>query len=65
MFRLSGEIELPDGTHISCPEGEYGFGYCPKDEKHGAMPDGTRVLEDFIYIHYWDGPDDWDDSDDG
>jgi len=60
---LSGEIEFPDGTHMSYPEGEYGFDYCPRNEKHGAMPDGINVFEDIIYFHYWDGSDDWDDSD--
>ena len=59
-FRLSGEIKLLDGTSISCSEGDYGFGYCPKNEKHGASSEGMKVLEDFIYLHYWDGPDDWD-----
>lgn len=62
-FMLSGEMEYPDGTHISFPEDVYDFNYCPKNEKHGAIPEGTKVLEDIIYIHYWDGPDDWDDSD--
>ena len=63
-FRLSGEIEFPDGTHISYPEDTYGFSYCPKNEKHGGTPKGTKILKDLIYIHYWDGPDDWDTDDD-
>jgi len=62
-FRLSGEMELPDGTHMSFSEGEYGFGYVPKNEKHGAAQKGIKVVKDFIWIHYWDGSDDWDDSD--
>jgi hypothetical protein len=28
------------------------------------MSEGLKALEDVIYLHYWDGPDDWDDSDD-
>ena len=23
------------------------------------MSEGFKVLEDVIYMHYWDGPDDW------
>ena len=61
-FRLSGEIELPDGTRIAVSEGDYGFDYCPKDKKHGSMQKVTKVLKDFVYLHYWDGPDDWDDK---
>ena len=61
-LRLSGKMVLPNGTQSSFKEGEYGFGYCPKNEKHGATPEGVKVLEDMIWIHYWDGPDDWDDS---
>jgi len=62
-FRLSGKTELPNGTQRSFKEGDYGFGYCPKNEKHGAAPRGIKVLEDCIWIHYWDGSDDWGDSD--
>jgi len=62
-LRLSGEMELPDGTHTSFSEGEYGFGYVPRNEKHGAAPKGIKVNKDFIWIHYWDGSDDWDESD--
>ena len=61
-FRLSGKMELPNGTQSSFKEGEYGFGYIPRKEKHGALPEGIKVLEDCIWIHYWDGSDDWDDS---
>ena len=59
-FRLSGEMELPDGTRISLQEDEYDFSYCPKNEEHGTVPKGTKVLKDIVYIQYWDGPDDWD-----
>ena len=62
-FMMSGEMEHPDGRHISFPEDAYGFTYSPKNEKHGASQKGFKVLKDIIYIHYWDGPDDWDDSD--
>jgi hypothetical protein len=62
-FNLSGVIESPDGTHTSFSEGNYGFRYVPKNEIHGASSEGMKVLEDFIYIHYWDGPDDWSDPD--
>ncbi|OGD57949.1 hypothetical protein A3K78_04890 [Candidatus Bathyarchaeota archaeon RBG_13_52_12] len=62
-FRLSGEIELPNGTHIAVSEDDYGFDYCPKDKEHGAMSNGTKVLKDFVYLHYWDGPEDWNDTD--
>jgi hypothetical protein len=40
-----------------------GFNYCPKNEEHGAVPKGVKVHKDWIYLHYFDGPDDWDDSD--
>ncbi len=62
-FMVSGEMEHPDGTHILFPEDSYGFNYGPKNEKHGASQKGFKVLKDIVYIHYWDGPDDWDDSD--
>lgn len=62
-FFMSGEMEHPDGRHISFPEDSYDFNYSPKNEKHGASQKGFKVLKDVIYIHYWDGPDDWDDSD--
>jgi len=58
-FRLSGEMELLDGTKISISKDNYMFGYCPKDEMHGSVSEGLEVLEDVIYLHYWDGPDDW------
>ena len=60
-FNISGEMELPDGTHLSFSENDYGFNYCPKKEKHGAAPKGIKVLKDWIFLHYWDGPDDWGD----
>jgi hypothetical protein len=62
-LRLSRKMELPNGTQSSFKEGDYGFGYIPKNERHGAQPEGVKVLEDLIWIHYWDGSDDWDDSD--
>jgi hypothetical protein len=55
-------MELPDGTLRSFSEGDYGFDYCAKNEKHGGAPKGVKVLKDWIWIHYWDGPDDWDDK---
>ena len=61
-FRLSGKMELPNGTQRSFKEGDYGFGYIPKYERHGALPEGVKVLEDMIWIHYWDGSDDWSDK---
>ena len=61
-FNLSGEGEFPNGTKISFSEDDYVFNYTPKNEKHGAIPEGSRILKDRIYLHYWDGPDDWDDQ---
>jgi len=62
-LRLSGKMELPGGTLRSFSEGDYGFDYCTKNEKHGGAPKGVKVLKDWIWIHYWDGPDDWGDPD--
>jgi hypothetical protein len=62
-FNISGEMELPNGDVRSFSEDDYGFNYCPKNEEHGAAPKGIKVLKDWIYLHYFDGPDDWDDSD--
>jgi hypothetical protein len=59
---LSGEAEFPDGTHVSFSEDDYFFRYNSKNEEHGALPDGVKVLKDQIWIHYWDGPDDWGDK---
>jgi len=42
-FRLSGEIKLLDGTRISNSEDDYGFGYCPKNEKHGDSTSSTSI----------------------
>ena len=58
-FRLSGEMEFPDGTKLTFSEGNYGFGYTPKNEEHAGAPSGIKVNEDFVYLHYWDGPDEW------
>ena len=58
-FRLSGKMERPNGVQSSFKEGDYGFEFVPKNEKHGAAPEGIKVLEDSIWIHYWDGPNDW------
>lgn len=58
-FRLSGIIEFPDGARITVSEDDYGFNYCPKDKMHGANPEGAIVHKDYVYLHYWDGPDDW------
>jgi len=54
---------LPNGTHITVSEDNYGFDYCPKDKEHGAFSKGTKVLKDYVYLHYWDGPEDWNDAD--
>jgi len=62
-FRVSGDMALPDGTRISLHEDEYLFSFCPKKEEHGANPKGTQVLKDIIYIHYWDGSDEWENED--
>jgi hypothetical protein len=56
---LSGDVEYPDGTRISAAEGNYVFAFHGKNEKHGAMSKGTKVLNDLVYLHYWDGPEDW------
>ena len=61
-FRLSGEMELPNGTKLTFSEGDYGFGYTPKNEEHAGAQSGIKVNEDFVYLHYWDGPDDWGNS---
>jgi hypothetical protein len=58
-FNISGEMELPNGTIRSVSEGNYEFNYCPKNEEHGPVPNGIKVLKDWIYLHYFDGPDDW------
>ena len=62
-FRLSGEAEFPDGSRLSLPEDEYDFNFCPKGGMHGTLSKRTKILKDIIYIHYWDGPDEWDDTD--
>ena len=61
-FILSGEIRLPNGIRISHKKDDYGFRYSPIKEEHGKSPEGMKVNEDFIYLHYWDGPDDWGDK---
>ena len=58
-FNLSGVIELPDGTRVNYSQDDYRFDFCPKDKMHGANSEDTKVLEDYVYLHYWDGPDDW------
>jgi hypothetical protein len=62
-FNISGEMELANGDVRSFSEDDYGFNYCPKNKEHGAVPKGVKVLKDWIYLHYFDGPDDWDGSD--
>jgi hypothetical protein len=27
---------------------------------HRTNSDGLLVFEDYVYLHYWDGSDDWD-----
>ena len=62
-LRLSGEFMLPDGISIKVSEDNYEFDYCPKGKMHGGHSGGLKVLKDYIYLHYWDGPDDWDSED--
>ncbi len=56
---LSGAVEYPDGNRIAATEGDYLFMFHSKNVKHGAFPKGTKVLQDVVYLHYWDGPEDW------
>jgi hypothetical protein len=58
-FNISGEMEMPNGSIISFSEDDYGFNYCPKNVEHGATPKGVKVIKDWIYLHYFDGADDW------
>ena len=61
--QLSGSTQRPDGKQSSYEEGDYGFRYYPKNEKHAGIPKGgAKVLEYRINIEYFDGPDDWDDK---
>ena len=63
-IQISGRLQLPDGVEISFKEGDYGFGYYPKTEKHaGIKIKGAKVIEERINLEFFDGPDDWDDSD--
>jgi hypothetical protein len=39
------------------------FDYCPKNGKQEPTPKRLKILKDMIYIHYWDGSDDCDESD--
>ena len=63
-FMFSGEMEFPDGTFVSFSKGDYRFAFNPKNDKHGPFFEGQRVPEDVIYLHYWDGPDNWDGQND-
>jgi hypothetical protein len=58
-FHLSVEAEFPDGSKLSIGEDDYLFNYSPKGEMHGHMEEGTKMLKDWIYLHYWDGSDEW------
>ena len=61
-IQLSGCTQRPDGRQSSFKEGDYGFRYYPKNEKHaGITKGGAIVLEDRINLEFFDGPDDWDD----
>ena len=62
-FVLSGDRESTDGTRSLFSEDVYNFGYCPKNVMHGTLSEGFKVHEDVIYLHYWDGPDNWGDRD--
>jgi hypothetical protein len=59
-IQLSGRAQRPDDTEISFSEGNYGFGYYPKNEKHaGIKVKGAKVIEERINLEFFDGPDDW------
>ncbi|MBD3206594.1 hypothetical protein GF319_09675 [Candidatus Bathyarchaeota archaeon] len=58
-FHLSGEAVFPDGSKLSIGKDDYRFSYCPKGEMHGHLKKGSKILEDIIYLHYWDGSDEW------
>ena len=59
-FLMSGEAEYPNGAKPSLPEAEYRFSYESKGEMHGHLIKGSKILKDIIYLHYWDGSDEWD-----
>jgi hypothetical protein len=58
-FHLSGEAEFPDGTNLVIGKNEYRFSYQLKGEKHGHLRKGSKILKNIIYLHYWDGSDEW------
>ena len=60
-FQLSGKVELPDGSQSSFGQGDYGFRFYPKNEKHaGIKIKGAKVIEERFNLEFFDGPDDWD-----
>ena len=60
-FQLSGKVKLPKGNQSSFKEGDYGFRFYPKNEKHtGIKIQGAKVIEERFNLEFFDGPDDWD-----
>jgi hypothetical protein len=50
---LRGEVEFPDGRRRSIADGDWGFGYQPKNTKHGT-PEGLKIIKEIIGYQYFD-----------